>query len=89
MIAKLQGQLKENEKRIEEGINKFMDQARVGDKQEIQSLRTSLNEMEEIVQTSQTQEEIINQLQKKLKSIEDLVIDLKVFRPSHWKCLQS
>jgi hypothetical protein len=36
--------------------------------------------MEERVQTSQMQEEIINQLQTKLKSIEDLVIDLKVFK---------
>jgi hypothetical protein len=80
MIAKLQGQLKENEKRIEEGINKGLDQARAGDKQEIQSLKTSLSEMEERVQTSQMQEEIINQLQTKLKSIEDLVIDLKVFQ---------
>jgi len=49
MIAKLQGQLKENEKRIEEGINKGLDQARDRDKQEIQSLKTNLSEMEERV----------------------------------------
>jgi hypothetical protein len=80
MIAKLQGQLKENEKKIEEGINKGPDQARAGDKQEIQSMKTSLSEMEERVQTSQTQEEIINQLQTKLKAIEGQVIDLKAFQ---------
>ena len=79
MIAKIQGQLMENEKRIEEGINKGLDQARVRDKKEIQSLKTSLSEMEERVSTSQTQLEIINYLQKKLKSIEDIVIDMKVF----------
>ena len=73
MIAKLQGQLEENEKMIEEGTNKGLDQARARDKQEIQSLKRNLNEMEERVQTSQMQEEIINQLQTKLKSIEDLV----------------
>ena len=69
MIAKLQGQLKENEEKIEEGINKGLDQAKAEDKQEIQSLKTSLSDMEERVQTSQTQEEIINQLQTKLKAI--------------------
>jgi hypothetical protein len=80
MIADLQGQLRDNEKKIREGIKKGLDQARAEDKQEIQSLKSSLNEMNEKVQSSQMQEELVIQLQTKLESIEGQVIDLKYFQ---------
>ena len=40
-------QLKDTEKNIKEEINKGLDQARAADKQEIQSLKSSLDEMNE------------------------------------------
>jgi uncharacterized protein involved in exopolysaccharide biosynthesis len=81
MIVQLQGQLKDTEKNIREEINKGLDQARVVDKQEIQSLKSSLDEMNKKMQTSQIQviqqEELVRQLQAKLNSMKGQVIDLK------------
>jgi hypothetical protein len=48
-IDDLQGQLRNNKKKIREGIKKGLDQARAEDQQEIQSLKSSLNEMNEKV----------------------------------------
>jgi hypothetical protein len=83
-ITQLQDQLKDTEKNIKEEINKGLEQARAADKQEIQSLKTSLDEMNEKMQTSQIQvirqEELVRQLQAKLNSIKGQVIDLKVFQ---------
>ena len=45
MIAQLQSQLKETKINISQEINKGLEQARVSDIQEIQILRTSLNEV--------------------------------------------
>jgi hypothetical protein len=62
----LQNQLKDTKKNIREEINKGLDQARVVDKQQIQSLKSSLDEMNKNMQTSQTQvirqEELVRQL---------------------------
>jgi Na+-transporting NADH:ubiquinone oxidoreductase subunit NqrA len=52
-ITQLQYQLKDTEKNIKEEINKGLEQARAGDKQEIQSLKSILDEMNEKMQTSQ------------------------------------
>jgi uncharacterized protein involved in exopolysaccharide biosynthesis len=83
-IVQLQNQLKDTEKNVKEEINKGLDQARVVDKQEIQSLKSSLDEMNKKMQTSQIQvirqEELVRQLQAKLNSMKGQVIDLKVFQ---------
>ena len=83
-IVQLQNQLKDTEKNVKEEINKGLDQARVVDKQEIQSLKSSLDEMNKKMQTSQMQviqqEELVIQLQAKLNSTEGQVIDLRVFQ---------
>jgi len=80
----LQNQLKDTEKIIKEKINKGLEQAIATDKKEIQSLMSSLDEMNEKMQTSQIQvirkEELVRQLQAKLNSIKGQVIDLKVFQ---------
>ena len=52
-ITQLQNQLKDTKKNIKAEINKGLDQARVVDKQEIQSLKSSLDEMNKKMQTSQ------------------------------------
>jgi hypothetical protein len=54
-ITQLQDQLKDTEKSIKEEINKGLEQARAADKKEIQSLKSSLDEMNEKMQTSQIQ----------------------------------
>jgi hypothetical protein len=53
MIAQLQSQIKNTEKNIREEINKGLEQARVVDKQEIQLLKSSLDEMYKKMQASQ------------------------------------
>jgi hypothetical protein len=79
----LQDQLKDTEKNIKAEINKGLEQARAANNQEIQSLKTSLDEMNKKIQTSQIQvirqEELVRQLQAKLNSIKGQVIDLNVF----------
>ena len=54
-ITQLQNQLKYTEKNIKEEINKGLDQARAADKQEIQLLKSSLDEMNKKVKMSQMQ----------------------------------
>jgi hypothetical protein len=49
-IVQLQNQLKDTEKNIKEEINKGLDQARAVDKQEIQLLKSSLDEMNKKMQ---------------------------------------
>jgi predicted nucleic acid-binding Zn-ribbon protein len=65
-ITQLQDQLKYTEKSIKEEINKGLEQARAANKQEIQLLKSSLDEMNEKMQTSQIQfiwqEELVRQL---------------------------
>jgi hypothetical protein len=84
MIAQLQNQIKNTEKNIREEINKGLEQARDVDKQEIQLLKSSLDEMNQKVQTSQMQviqqEGLVKQLQAKLDLTEGQVIDLKFFQ---------
>ena len=69
----MQNQLKDTEKNIKEEINKGLEQARDAHKKEIQSLKSSLDEMNENMQTSQIQvirqEELVRQLQAKLNSM--------------------
>jgi hypothetical protein len=84
MIAQLQRQLKDTEKNISEEINKGLEHARTVDKQEIQMLKASLNEMYMKMQASRgqatQQEELTKQLQERLDSIQNQVIDMKVFQ---------
>jgi hypothetical protein len=84
MIVQLQNQLKDTEKNIKEEINKGLEQARAADKQEIKLLKSSLDELCKKMQNSQgqatQQEELARQLQERLNSIQNQVIDLKVFQ---------
>ena len=55
MIAKLQSQIKNTDKNIRDEINKGLEQAKAVDKQEIQLLKFSLDEMYKNMQASQEQ----------------------------------
>jgi hypothetical protein len=55
MITQLQCQIRNTEKNIRDELNKRLEQARVVDKQEIQMLKSSLDEMYKKMQASQGQ----------------------------------
>jgi peptidoglycan hydrolase CwlO-like protein len=84
MIAQLQSQIRNTENNIRDEINKGLEQARVVDKQEIQLLKSSLDEMYKKMQASQgqviQQEELVRQLQAKLSSTESQVVNITVFQ---------
>jgi len=84
MIAQLQRQLKDTDKNISEEINKGLEHDRTVDKQEIQMLKASLNEMYMKMQSSRGQdiqnEQLTKLLHKRLDSIQNQVIDMKVFQ---------
>jgi hypothetical protein len=84
MIAQLQGQLKETERNISWGIKKGLEQARLNDIQEIQKLKASLEEANQQIQVIQAQvlkqEETNKQLQDKISSISNQVVELEIFQ---------
>jgi hypothetical protein len=84
MIAQLQDQLKNDEKNIREEVSKSLEQTRAFERLEIQSLKSSLDEMNQRIQASQVQvaqqKELAEQLQTKLNLMEGWVIDLKDFQ---------
>jgi phage-related tail protein len=55
IISQLQDQLKNAEKNIREEVNKILEQARAVERKEIQSLKSSLDEMNQRIQASQVQ----------------------------------
>jgi hypothetical protein len=55
MIAQLQDQLKNVEEKIREEVSKSLEQTRAAERLEIQSLKTSLDEMKQKIQASQVQ----------------------------------
>jgi hypothetical protein len=84
MIAQLQGQLKETERNISWGIKKGLEQARLNDIQEIQKIKARLEEANPKIQVSQVQfikqEEINKQLQGKINSISNQVVELEILQ---------
>jgi chromosome segregation ATPase len=84
MIAELQSQLKETERSISREINKGLEQARFNDIQEIQKLKASLDEANLKIQVGRAQvlqqEEMNRQLQNKINSIQNQVVELEIFR---------
>jgi predicted RNase H-like nuclease (RuvC/YqgF family) len=84
MISQLQNQIQTMEKNVRSEINKGFEQARASDRQEIQQLKSSLNEMHKNVQASRgqaiQQSELVKQLQDKVSLTENMVIDITVFQ---------
>jgi rubrerythrin len=66
MIIQLQDQLKNTGQKIREEVNKSLEQARAVESQEIQSLKTSLDEMNQRIQVSQAQAAQWRELLKQL-----------------------
>jgi chromosome segregation ATPase len=65
-------------------VNKDFEQIRASDKQEIQQLKSSLEEMHRNIQASQgratQQDELVRQLQAKVSSTENMIVDITVFQ---------
>jgi hypothetical protein len=84
MIAQLQGQLKETKRNIIWEIKKGLEQARLNDIQEIQKMKASLEEANHKIQVTQKkvikQEEINKELQGKINSISNQVVELEILQ---------
>jgi hypothetical protein len=76
--------LKETERNISWEIKKDLEQARLKDIQEIQKMKTSLEEAKQIIQVTQAQalqqEESNKQLQDKISTISNQVVELEIFQ---------
>jgi hypothetical protein len=83
-ISQLQNQMKTVEKNVWSEVNKGFEQIRANDKQEIQQLKSSLEEMHRNIQASQgwatQQDELVRQLQAKVSSTENMIVDITVFQ---------
>jgi hypothetical protein len=84
LISQLQNQIRTTEKNVKDKVNKGIEQARASDKQEIQLLKSSLDEMHKNVQEREKrairQSELVKQVQAKLNLIESMVIDITIFQ---------
>jgi hypothetical protein len=77
LISQLQNQVKTVEKNVRSEINKDFEQIRASDRQEIQQLKSSLDEMQK---KSQTSNELVRQLQAKVSLTEKAVVDISAFQ---------
>jgi hypothetical protein len=93
MIIQLQNQIRNTEKNVREEVNKGLEQARASDKQEIQLLKSSLDEMHKNMQESERQtiqqDELIKQLQVKVSSTEKMVVDIALFQAQALEVLKK
>jgi hypothetical protein len=84
LINQLQNQIKTVEEDVRSEVNKGFEQMRANDRQEIQQLKSNLEEIHKTAQASQgrviQQEELVRQLQAKLSSTESMVVDITVFQ---------
>jgi hypothetical protein len=72
------------QKNVRSDINKGFEQIRASDKQEIQQLKSSLDEMHKNAQASKgqaiQQSELVKQIQAKVSLTGNMVIDIVVFQ---------
>ena len=84
MISRLQNKIRTTEKNVRDKFNKGFEQDRDSDKQEIQLLKSSLDEMHKNVQASENQaihqSELVKKVHSKLNLTESMVIDITVFQ---------
>jgi hypothetical protein len=84
LIGKLEAKVAMAEANARDEMSKSLEQARIVDLQEIEKLRSDLEQVRQSVQISQTQvsqqEQQIIQLQSKLDVAENQVLDIKVFQ---------
>jgi hypothetical protein len=83
-ITQLQGNLKDNEKKIAWGIKKGLEQARLKDIQDVQKLNENLTEAKLMIQNTQEQVQTLSNenilLQDKIISITNQVIEVDHFK---------
>jgi seryl-tRNA synthetase len=83
-IIQLQNQMKTVEKNVRNKVNKDFEQIRARDKQEIQQLKSILEDMHRNIQASQgratQQDELVRKLQAKVSSTENMIVDITVFQ---------
>jgi hypothetical protein len=93
MISQLQNQIRTTEKNVRDEVNKGLEQARASDKQEIQLLKSSLDEMHKNMQVSERQtiqqDELVKQLQDKVSSTEKMVVDIALFQAQALEVLKK
>jgi hypothetical protein len=93
LIGKLEARVATTEANARDEVNKGIEQSRVADQQEIKRLKSDLEQMRQSAQVSQTQvnqqEEKIRQLQSKLISVENQVIDIKIFQSQAYRNLKE
>jgi hypothetical protein len=93
MISQLQNQIRTTENNVRDKVNKGLEQDRSSDKQEIQLLKSSLDEMHKNVQVSERQaiqqDDLVNQLQDKVNYTEKMVVDMAVFQAQALEVLKK
>ena len=93
MISQLQNQIRNAEKNVREEVNNGLEQARASDKQEIQMLKSSLDEMHKKMKVSERQtiqqDELIKKLKENVSSIEKMVVDIALFQAQALEVLKK
>jgi ABC-type phosphate transport system auxiliary subunit len=93
MISQLQNQIRTIEKNVIDENNKGLEYARASDKQEIQLLKSSVDEMHKNMQVSERrtiqQDKLVKQLQDKVNSTEKMVVDIAVFQAQALEVLKK
>jgi hypothetical protein len=84
LVSQLQNQVKTVEQSVRSEMNKGFEQIRACDRQEIQQLKISLDEMHKNSQANRElaiqREELVKQLQAKINSIENTTVNVVVFQ---------
>ena len=93
MISQLQNQIKTTETNVRDEVNKRLEQARASDKQEIQLIKSSLDEMHKNMQVSERQtiqqDVLVKQLQDKVSSNEKMVVDITLFQDQELEVIKK
>ena len=93
MIIQLRDQIKNIENNIKREVSKGLEKARVVDRQEIQLLKSSLDEMHKKMQVRERhtikQDELVKQLQDKVSSTEKMVVDIALFQSQALEVLKK
>jgi hypothetical protein len=84
LINKLEARVVMTEANARDQAKKGLEEARAADQREIKQLRVELEQMHQSAQINQAQvsqqEKLIQQLQSKLNSVENQVIDINIFQ---------
>jgi hypothetical protein len=93
VISQLKNQIKTTKKNVRDEDNEGLEQARASDKQEIQLLKSNIDDMHKKMQVSERwtiqEDELVKQLQAKVSSIEKMVVDITLFQAQALEVLKK